>query len=232
MKLVLSLLFVCLTSATALAQTPAASPGTATPAGGPMTSILPDLDKLQAAASQTNTDIGRMRIDKWKTDGESKRQAQSNADSLQRNLTSALPALIDNVRSAPQDLTAGFKLYRNLNALYDVLGSFTESAGAFGPKPDYEALLQQLQVIDAVRRDLGDSLERLTAASQSELSQLRTQVRALQKAAAAAPAPPKKVVVDDTQPAKKTVHKKKPPATSSGSDSGNSTGTAQQAPKS
>ena len=197
-----------------------------------MTSILPDLDKLQAAASQTNTDIGRMRIDKWKTDGESKRQAQSNADSLQRNLTSALPALIDNVRSAPQDLTAGFKLYRNLNALYDVLGSFTESAGAFGPKPDYEALLQQLQVIDAVRRDLGDSLERLTAASQSELSQLRTQVRALQKAAAAAPAPPKKVVVDDTQPAKKTVHKKKPPATSSGSDSGNSTGTAQQAPKS
>ncbi len=124
-------------------------------------------------------DIGRMRIDKWKADGESKRQAQSNADSLQRNLTSALPALIDAVRSAPQDLSAGFKLYRNLNALYDVCESLTESAGAFGPKGDYEALARQLETVDTVRRDLGDALEQMTSSTQSELNQLRSQVRAL-----------------------------------------------------
>ena len=33
-----------------------------------MTSILPDLDRLQAAASEANHDLAYMRIDKWKAD--------------------------------------------------------------------------------------------------------------------------------------------------------------------
>lgn len=225
------LLLVCLSLASLGldAQTAAgqAEKATATAAPAPrvgsssMPSVLPDLDKLQAAASQAATDIGYLRIEKWKADGESKRQAQNNADSVQRNLTSALPGLIEAVRAAPQDVNAEFKLYRNLNALYDVFGSLTESTGAFGPKSDYEALAQQLQVIASVRRDLGDTLEGLTASTQSELTQLRSQVRAQQQsmAAAAAAAPPRKILVDDTQPSPKTVHKKKKPA-ASGSTSG------------
>ena len=177
-----------------------------------MNYILPDLDKLQAAASRATADIGSLRIDKWKADAETKRQAQNNADSVQRNLTSALPGLIEGVRSAPQDLNAEFKLYRNLNALYDVFGSLTESAGAFGPRSDYEVMAQQFQVIGSVRRNLGDALEQLTASTQSEVTQLRSQIRAQQQAAAAAAAaPPKKVVVDDNEPAPKTVRKKKKP---------------------
>lgn len=232
MILATSIIFAALAAESALAQTSPVTTAPATNESSPrsvsMVSILPDLDKLQAAASQTNLDLGRMRIEKWKTDSESKRAAQGSADSVQRNLTSALPGMIDSVRSAPQDLNAEFRLYRNLNALYDVMGSLTESAGAFGPKADYEALAQQLQVIDSVRRDLGDSLERLTSSMQSELNQLRTQVRTLQQAAAAPAPPPKKVIVDDTQPAQKTAHKKKP-APSGGPDS--TTGTTQQAPK-
>ena len=154
-------------------------------------------------------DLAYMRIEKWKTDADSKRQAQATADSVQRNLTSALPALISNVRSAPQDLGEEFKLYRNLNALYDVFASLTESTGAFGAKSDYDALAKQLDVIDSVRRNLGNALESLTASTQSELAQLRTQVHTLQQAAAAPPSPPKKVIVDDNEPAKKTTHKKK-----------------------
>ena len=184
-----------------------------------MTSILPDLDRLQAAASLAAVDIGHMRIEKWKVDGESKRQAQSNADSVQRNLTSALPGLIEGVRAAPQDLSAEFKLYRNLNALYDVMGTLAESTGAFGPRSDYEALAEQFQVIATVRRNLGEALDRLTAATQSELTQLRSQVRAQQQVAATPVATPKKVVVDDTEPAPKTVRKKKKPV-SAGSGSG------------
>ncbi len=119
------------------------------------------------------------------------------------------------MRSAPQDLNAAFKLYRNLTVLYDVLGSLTESAGAFGPRSDYEELTQQLQTIDSVRRDLGDALERLTASTQAELTQLRSQIRVQQQAAPVAP--PKKVVVDETAPVQKASHKKKKPAaTSSG----------------
>ncbi|MGB8889341.1 MAG: hypothetical protein WCC87_21635 [Candidatus Korobacteraceae bacterium] len=207
-----------------------------------MTSILPDLDRLQAAATQANHDLAYMRIEKWKADSDSKRQAQATADSVQRNLTSALPTLISNVRSAPQDLAEEFKLYRNLNALYDVFASLTESTGAFGAKSDYEALAQQLDVIDSVRRDLGNALESLTASTQTELAQLRTQVHTLQQAAATPPPPPKKVIVDDNEPVKKTTHKKKTkPATppsdssgsrSSGSNSSNSSASPAAAPKS
>ncbi len=176
--------------------------------------MLPDLDRLQAAASRATLDLQQLRIDKWKTDGESKRQSEANAESVQRNLTSALPGLIDAVRAAPQDVNAEFKLYRNLNVLYDVFASLTEATGAFGPRGDYEALAQQLETIDSVRRDLADSLERLTSSTQSQLVQLQNQLRTYQQAAAAAAAaPPKKVVVDDTEPPKKAVHKKKKPAT-------------------
>ena len=234
MKFAPYLLFAALATSSTLAQTvPAIAPPAADmnhAGSASMASILPDLDRLQAAAAQTSLDIGHMRIDKWKADGDSKRQAQSNSDSVQRNLTSALPGMIDGVRTAPQDLNAEFKLYRNVNALYDVMASLTESAGAFGARADYDALAQQLQVIDSVRRNLADAVERLTSASQSELTQLRTQVRTLKQAAAPPATPPKKVVVDDTQPAKKTVRKKKPASTSPDSSSG--TGTAQQAPKS
>jgi hypothetical protein len=203
-----------------------------------MTSILPDLDRLQQAASQTNIDLGHLRIEKWKADSGSKQQSQANADSIQRNLTAALPGLISDVRSAPQDIGAEFRLYRNLDALYDVLASLTEATGAFGSRSDYDLLAQQLGVFDSVRHNLGNSLESLASSSQSELVQLRAQVRTMQQAAAPVP-PPKKVVVDDNEPAKKTAHKKKPAAkpatsgsaTSSGSSadsSGSGTSTAKQ----
>jgi hypothetical protein len=185
--------------------------------------LFSNLDRLQSAASQANVDITRMHIDKWKADNETKQQSQANAGSLQRNLTTALPGLISDVRTAPQDLTAGFKLYRNLNALYDVLASFTEAAGVFGPKSDYDALAQQLNVIDTARRDLGDRLEGQTAQTQVELNQLRAEVRTLQQAPVPPP-PPKKVVVDNSDTGKKPTHKKKPAAdASSQPGSGSST---------
>ena len=179
-----------------------------------MTSVIPDLDRLQAAASQISATISHMRIERWKADSNSKQQAQSNADSIQRNLTSALPRMIDSVRFSPQDLGAEFKLYRNANALYDVMSSLTESAGAFGPRGDYEALAQQLGVLDSVRRNLGDVIEQLAASTQSEMGQLRTELQVAQRAAAAAAAaPPKKIViVDDNASDKKATTKKKPAA--------------------
>jgi hypothetical protein len=203
-------------------------PNVVAPTANGMPAVLAsDLDRLQTAATRANSEIAQMRIEKWKTDSGSKQQAQANAESLQRNLASALPGLIDSFRAAPQDLGAGFKLYRNLNVLYDVFASFTESAGAFGPKGDYEALVPPLNVIDSVRRDLGDDLESLTASNQTELNQLRTQVRILQQAAAAPPPAPKKVIVDDTEPPKKTTHKKKPaPSNSTSSSSSGSSGAA------
>ncbi len=210
MKLYAGLAFLLIAITGLPAQAPQAA-GTGVPetaSATPLTAVQPNLDKLQSAASETSLAISRMRIEKWKTDSNSKQQAQSNADSIQRNVTTALPGLIAAVRSAPSDLTADFRLYRNVNALYDVMTSLTESAGAFGPKAEYEDLAQQLQTIDSVRHDMADAIEQLTASTQAELTRLQQQVRIAQQAPAAAP--PKTVVVDDNAPA--PAHKKKPAA--------------------
>jgi hypothetical protein len=227
MRTALNVLLLFFVSSLSLAQAPPAPAAMPAATGNSisMTPILSDLDRLQAAATQANLDLGHLRIEKWKTDNASREQAQSNADSVQRNLTTALPGLISNVRGAPQDVNAEFKLYRNLNVLYDVFASLTESVGAFGPRGDYDALAQQLNIIDSVRRNLGDALEKLTSSTQSELAQLRTEVQTLQQrqAAAATAVPPKKVVVDDTEPARKTSSHKKKAATSASTTSTEST---------
>lgn len=213
MKLSASLAPLLVAAASLLAQTPqAASMASAQGTSNSPMTVLPDLEKLQSAATETSLAIGRMRIEKWKTDANTKQQAQSNADSIQRNVASALPGVIAAVRSTPQDLNSQFRLYRNVNALYDVMTSLTESAGAFSPKGEYEVLAQQLETIDAVRHDLADSIERMTSSMQAELAHLRQLVRAAQQAAVA-PTPPKTTVVDDNEPVKaSTAHKKKPAA--------------------
>ncbi len=157
------------------------------------------LDQLQRTAQTSVSDVQQLRIEKWKTDGATKRASQADADALQRNMTSALPELIAKLRSSPNDLNANFKLYRNVDVLYDVFVRFAETAGAFGPKEEYELLARDLNDLQSVRRFLGDNLETLTVSAQSELDRMRAQIRAAQQAAAA---PPKRVVVDDTEPAK------------------------------
>ena len=82
-------------------------------------------------------------------------------DSIQRNLQGALPELIAQVRAAPEDLAATFKLYRNLDALYDVLGSVVESAGAFGSKDDFQALSNDLSSLEGVRKAFGERIQNL-----------------------------------------------------------------------
>ena len=112
------------------------------------------------------------------------------------------------VRTAPQDLAAKFKLYRNLNALYDVFKTLAESAGAFGSKQELESLAPYAESFDQHRRSLADYMENLAASKDAELNRLRTQARTQP-----APAAPKKVIIDDDQPApKKKAVKKKAPA--------------------
>jgi hypothetical protein len=166
------------------------------------------LSQLEDASKATQADLAKLRIDRWKTDGSTKKQALANVDSIQRNLHGALPEIIGQLRAAPENLSATFKLYRNLDALYDVLGSVVESAGAFGPKDDFQALSNDLNAFESSRRALGERLENLTAAKENEIDRLRTDLKAAQ--AAIPVTPPQKTVVDDTQPVKKPAPKKKP----------------------
>jgi hypothetical protein len=166
------------------------------------------LAQLEAASKNTQADLLKLRIDKWKTDNSYKKQTLGNMDSIQRNLQGALPGIMEELRASPENMAAAFKLYRNLDALYDVLGSVTEGAGAFGTKDDLQALSNDLGEFESGRKQLAGRMENLANAKEAEIVRLRADLKAAQ---AAIPAePPKKIVVDDTQPEKKPVVKKKP----------------------
>jgi hypothetical protein len=168
------------------------------------------LAQLEATSKTTQEDLTKLRVERWKTDNSSKKQALGNVDSIQRNLQNALPEIIGQVRNAPEDMTTTFKLYRNLDALYDVLGSVVESAGAFGSKDDFQALANDLTSFEGTRKQIAGRLENLATSKEQEIVRLRTDLKTAQAAIPATP--PKKTVVDDTEPAKKPVVKKKPAA--------------------
>jgi hypothetical protein len=151
-------------------------------------------------------------------------------DSIQRNLQGALPEIITQLRNAPEDLPVTFKLYRNLDALYDVLGSVTEGAGAFGSKDDLQTLSNDLSAFEGSRKQLGERIDNLATSKEAEITRLST---ALKTAQAAAAEPPKKIVVDDNEPPKKPATPKKKSATKKPAADASkppTTGTAQQPP--
>jgi hypothetical protein len=210
---ILRLLPVGLLSGLLLMGVPAATfaqPPTSPVSVASVTELNQALNQLNQAASRTINDLSVLRIDKWKTDASTKKQSEDNADSLLRNLRGALPGLINELQTSPENLSATFKLYRNVSALCDVMNNVAETAGAFGPKDDYQALANDFRALDQARRALADRMDKLATAKDLELSQLRTQVRTLQ--AAMPPPAPKKIIVDD-EPKKPVKKKGSPPKT-------------------
>lgn len=208
--------------ATALGQSGPAAAGAADAASGAasgqsgepvsyasVTQLNGMLAQLEATSKSAQADLAKLRIERWKADGATKKQSLANVDSIQRNLQGALPAIIAELRAAPEDLQATFKLYRNLDALYDVLGTVVEGTGAFGPKDDLQALANDLNGFETTRKQMAQRMESLSSAKEAEIVRLRTDLKAAQ--AAVPVTPPKKTVVDDNAPAKKPVVKKKVP---------------------
>jgi hypothetical protein len=151
------------------------------------------LMQINQASSDAQRDVAQLRIDKWKIDGDSKRRAEARAESISRNLTAALPGMLDAVRVAPNSLAANFKLYRNLSALNDPMAALADDASN-GPKEDRNALALDLQKFERARLALGERLERLSASADTDLAKFRAGAKA------APAAGPKKVIVDDTEP--------------------------------
>jgi hypothetical protein len=165
------------------------------------------LSQLESTGTSTASDLSRLRINKWKAPGALKQQSEANRQSILRNLETALPGMINAVRGNPDDIAASFTLYRNLDALYDVFSSVAESAGAFGPRDEYQGLGNDLNSLEQIRRDLADRVATLASSKETELAHLRGEVRAAQ--ATAKPPSSKKVVIDDNEPEKKPARKKK-----------------------
>ena len=225
MKLTLGFGLTFCFSVVLLAQTTAPSPDKAPDASAPVpyssvSQVNLLLSQLEQISQSIQRDLPGLRIEKWKTDTNTKRGSQADVASIQRNLQNALPAMVSELRNSPESLPPTFKLYRNLDALYDVFISLAESAGAFGSRDEYQALQNDVNSLESLRRMFADRVENLAGSKEAELVKLRTDLqnaRAMEKPAA----PPQKTVVDDNEPPKKPVKRKpvhkvaKPPATAS-----------------
>src|SRR5579871_1114648 len=177
----------------------------------------PDLStiaaEVQQAAQTANRDIGRLHVDRWKTETSQKQQMQQVSESLQRNLTNAIPDLITDLQASPNSVSKAFKLYHNMNVLYEFMNSLTEAAANYGKKDEYEPMEADVNALDNVRQKLSTYIEQLAQATEAREAAVAAAAQAQQ--AATPPAPPKKIVVDDTtQPQAKKVKKttKKVPA--------------------
>jgi hypothetical protein len=176
------------------------------------------LTRIEQETQGLNLDLGNLRVEKWKADSQVKQQATENAASIRRNITAALPEVIGAVRSSPQSLAANFKLYRNLNALYDVVSNLAESAGAFGKRDEYATIAPHVAALDEIRHSYTDLLQQMSANADDRIAAAQ---RA--QAAAATQMPPKKIIVDDTEPPPPTKKKKTKKSAASSSSAGTST---------
>src|ERR1700730_17438917 len=163
---------VSLTAAVAVAQN-APQPVQAPVSYASVSQVNTLLSQLEQTSQTAQLDLAKLRIEKWKADGNTKKQTASNSESVQRNLQTALPTIIGDLRNSPESLTASFKLYRNLDALYDVFGSVVENTGAFGSKDEFQALENDLNALESTRRALGDRISALSDAKEAELARLR-----------------------------------------------------------
>lgn len=178
----------------------------------------PDLNtillQVQKATSSANVNLGKLRIEKWKTDSQQKQQMQQVADSLQKNIANAVPGLISDVQTSRGGVLASFKLYHNLNVVYEFLSSMAEAAGAYGRKEEYQPLEGDATALDTVRQNLSIYIEQMAGKMEAENRAAANAIQA--KQAPGTLVPGKKVVVideNDAPPRKKSKATKKKTST-------------------
>jgi hypothetical protein len=214
-------MFVVLTGSAVLAQT-AQPPASPAPAAAPPPPPAPSgnttgpaIAGLRPAITQVGDAVGNLRIIKWKAPAELRDSTQGDVGSIQRDLTVTLPPLLDQAQASSSPagpLAPAFIVFRNIDALYDVLLRVTEMASLAGTSAEAARLEAARATLESARAQLANSLLESVTAQDTQVTQLRTQLAAAVKAATAPSAvTPAKVVVDDgPQPPKR---RKKKPAT-------------------
>jgi len=187
-------------SADTSAQPTAAKPDS-TPSAGPSTSefLKPSLNSLQ----QT---IGALQLEKWKK-GSVRDEAISNISSIQKDLQSTLPALLEAADQAPGTVSKTLPVARNLAALYDVLLRVVDGARIIAPSDQFAQLQQAMAGLEKGRRALDDRMQDRATAQEKQIGDL--QVALKNRPAPVCPVTPPP---PPPAPAKKVVPKKRKPA--------------------
>jgi hypothetical protein len=131
--------------------------------------LLTNLDQINAS---TRSHVSSLQIEKWKAgwhsawlkSGSQKKEAKELAVSLESNLTKAMPGLIYEAQDSKGSMSASFKLYNDLSAVVECVGTLAEMAGSNGRKSDASALHDDYNVLGQIRQDLASYIQ-LTADS-------------------------------------------------------------------
>lgn len=121
------------------------------PAPAPSATLQPTLAELRST-------LAGLRIAKWKAPGPVRDEAEQNAASINRDLEGTLPGLLDQMDAAPASVAASFAVYRNLDALYEVVLRVSATADLAAPDVESNNLSHSLTTLEAARRALGDSI--------------------------------------------------------------------------
>jgi hypothetical protein len=125
---------------------------------------------------------------------------QQIADSLQKNIANAMPGLINDVSGSKGSALASFKLYHNLNVLYEFLSGLADAAGSLGKREEYEPLATDAAAIDTARQNLSTYIEQ-TVAKLETANRPQAGINPAQSHQPGTVVPGRKVVViDDTDP--------------------------------
>jgi hypothetical protein len=201
---VLTLLVVsgaCVGSEAARAQAATGAPPP--PTVFPIASLRPVLANVQ------NT-IANLSVGHWKAPAETRAAIQQDVGSMQRDLNATLPGLVAQAEANPTALSPAFAVFRNLDALYDVLLRVTETAALAGSGADASSLEDARAGLEDGRGKLGAWLLQSISAQDAQVVHLQTALAA--RPAAAPAAAPNKIVVDDG-PENPKPRKKKPAPT-------------------
>lgn len=168
------------------------------------------LQQVNIAAAHLRRALDTINVPKWKAPGDVRQTTADDVDSMQRDVTDTLPGLINTALADPAQVSPAFSVYRNVDALYDVLLRVSETAQLAGASRDAALLEDQRVTLEDSRTKLGAALLQSAQAQDAEIVHLRATA-----APAAPPPPPAKTVVDDGPAAKpkstkKRVHKPAP----------------------
>lgn len=206
---VFTAVLACSVSAFAIGQTPATGTSNEAPAATPSSLVRPALSNAQAVTAGLN-------VRKWKAPGSVRSSVQEDVNSIQRDLGSTLPSLLATADAAPASVPPTFAVYRNIDALYDVLLRVAQTADLAAPEGEARSLADSLQQLESARSALGQSILSTSQHHEAEIVALQSQIRLARTAPVVAHR--NENVVDDgpgksrearrRKPVHKAVHKK------------------------
>ena len=148
----------------------------------PSATMGPSIDVLKQA-------LGTVNLEKWKASNAIKSEADGNLRSVQRDIESTLPPLLTAADAAPDSVTKTLPVFRNVDALYDVMLRLDAAGRLAAPKDQIGALDQALASLSDVRRTLGDQVQANAEAQDARINHLQASLKAVPPPAPPPPAP-------------------------------------------